>query len=168
MAPTATSGAHDVSDAHAQAHDHEPAEAQAEDSNHDDLDDDDGQEPHGATGDESEDESEHEEDSEEEEGGDSAGEDEDEIDVLALGQADREVCDSVRSQILSASSPRTACSLLHTQAHHRLAHAKSDRTADIRTIYQPEKHRLNPDTKKTESGHWCTICRYDRPPQMTN
>ena len=36
---------------------------------------------------------------------------------------------------------------------------KSDRTADIRTIFKHDKGHVNPDTGATEDGYWCTLCQ---------
>ncbi|KAF8805039.1 hypothetical protein BYT27DRAFT_7213457 [Phlegmacium glaucopus] len=36
---------------------------------------------------------------------------------------------------------------------------KSDRTADIRTIFKRDKEYVNPETGATEDGHWCTLCQ---------
>ncbi|KAL0958654.1 hypothetical protein HGRIS_014979 [Hohenbuehelia grisea] len=35
---------------------------------------------------------------------------------------------------------------------------KQERTADVRTIFRRDENRINPDTGKVESGHWCSIC----------
>lgn len=35
---------------------------------------------------------------------------------------------------------------------------KSDRTADIRTIFTPGEV-TNAVTKKKEKGHWCSVCK---------
>lgn len=36
---------------------------------------------------------------------------------------------------------------------------KTDRTADIRTIFKHDREHINPDTGNLEDGHLCTICQ---------
>jgi hypothetical protein len=38
--------------------------------------------------------------------------------------------------------------------------SKSDRTADVRTIFKRDEHHINVDTGKEETGHWCRVCKY--------
>jgi hypothetical protein len=47
---------------------------------------------------------------------------------------------------------------LHCKA--RRTTRKTDRTADLRTIYTEELGRINKDTGIPEDGWWCNICRY--------
>lgn len=38
-------------------------------------------------------------------------------------------------------------------------HVKTDRTADIRTIFTKEDNYVNPNTGTKEDGHICNVCQ---------
>ncbi|KAF8803446.1 hypothetical protein BYT27DRAFT_7214747 [Phlegmacium glaucopus] len=54
----------------------------------------------------------------------------------------------------------TATKVMGNINHEALANCpKSDRTANIRTIFKCNKEHVNSETGVTEDGHWCTLCQ---------